>query len=240
MAPRNANRLARFVASFKLVPNCLPQTESRSWMYGSANVSADLIRGQHAITCVVIGAAGALIFLFAFPTGSITTLMHEVLHLPGPGAGIAIILGPFLTLVAICSFDRRRGIGGAVVASMAFGVAYMLLVWLIEIPTNSKGAFGSASFLAAVALFGIVTEGMMVIGKRAKTAWRCALAGAVANAAVLAFYWSVIFPRTAGWIDPGDIPLLLAVCLVCGFASGLVACWISTSVSRVFGLDGKE
>lgn len=31
----------------------------------------------------VMGGMGALVFLFAFPKGSISTLMH-VLHMPGP------------------------------------------------------------------------------------------------------------------------------------------------------------
>lgn len=73
----------------------------------------NLIRGQEAAACAAIGAGGAAIFLFAFPKGSITTLMHEVLDLPGPGAGIALVLGPLLVLVALLCLLLSRGEGGA-------------------------------------------------------------------------------------------------------------------------------
>ena len=63
----------------------------------------NVIRGKEAAICAAIGAVGAGLFLFAFPTGAISTLMHEVLHLPGPGAGIAMVLGPILVVVALVS-----------------------------------------------------------------------------------------------------------------------------------------
>ena len=200
----------------------------------------NVIHGKEAATSAAIGVAGALIFMFVLPKGSISTLMHEVLDLPGPGAGIALIVGPFLIIVALISSLLSRGDGGAVVASLMFAVAYALVAWLLEIPTNSKGAFGSPVFIAAIAQCGIAAEAVMVLGKALKTVWCCMLSGALANAALLVFYWIVIFPRTYRSVDWSDIPLLMGLCLACGLASGYIAWAVSKSLSRALALKEKE
>ena len=200
----------------------------------------NLIRGREATTCAAIGVAGGLIFLFAFPKGSISTLMHEVLGLPGPGAGIALILGPFLILVALIARLLNRQAGGAVIASLTFAAAYALVTRLLGIPTNPKGAFGSAVFVAAIALCGIAAEAVLVLGKALPKVWRCMLSGALANTVLLVFYWIVIFPRTAGWINWKDIPLLTGLCLACGLVSGYMAWAVSKRLSSAFALKEQE
>ena len=200
----------------------------------------NVIHKQEALACAAIGAAGALIFLFAFPKGSISTLMHAVLNLPGPGAGIALILGPFLILVALVSALLSQGSGGAVVASLMFAMIYAFVVWLLEVSTNPKGAFGSMLFVAAIAQLGIVADVVMVLGKGLKPVWRCMLSGALANAVLLAFYWIAIFPRTARWVDWSDIPLLMGLCLLCGLASGWIAWGMSRPLSQALRFKQKE
>lgn len=200
----------------------------------------NVIRETQAATCAAIGVVGAMIFLFAFPKGSISTLMHAVLDLPGPGAGIALIVGPFLILVALISSQLSRGDGGAVIASLTFAVAYVLVASLLGTPTNPKGAFGSPVFIAAVAAFGIAAEAVMAFGKALKEVWRCVLSGALANAVLLVFYWLAIFPRTYRWIDWSDVPLLMGLCLVCGIVSGWTAWAVSRRLSRSFAFSKKE
>jgi len=73
----------------------------------------------------------------------------------------------------------------------------------------------------------------MVLGRGLMAAWRCAIAGALANGFLLLFYWVLIFPRTAGWIRYGDIPLLMGLGLVAGLVSGCLACTVSRSLSRI-------
>jgi len=46
-------------------------------------VKLNLIHKHEALAHAAIGIAGALLLLFAFPRGSITTLMQVVLNLPG-------------------------------------------------------------------------------------------------------------------------------------------------------------
>ena len=199
-----------------------------------------IIRNREAATCAVIGVAGALVFLFAFPKGSISTLMHEVLRLPGPGAGIALIFGPVLTFVVLISSLSSRGSGGAVIASLAFAATCAAAVALLDIPTNPKGAFGSLVSAAAIAQLGLVAEVVMALGQAVKRVRRCLLAGAVANAALLAFYWVAIFPRTAGWVRWRDVPLLMGLCLACGLAAGYIAWVVFNALSRAFAPEEKE
>ena len=199
-----------------------------------------MIRQPEALACAAIGVVGALVFLFAFPKGSISTLMHEVLHLPGPGAGIAVVVGPFLMFVTLVSSINSPRAGGAVTAALAFAVACTLVVSLLEIPTNPKGAFGSAVFIAAVTLVGIAAEAVMLLGKAMKKAQRCVLCGAAANAILLVFYWIAVFPRTAGWISWKDVPLLMSLCLACGLVSGYMAWAVSGLLSRILPSGQKE
>ncbi|MFH1749222.1 MAG: hypothetical protein ABIG44_19495 [Planctomycetota bacterium] len=200
----------------------------------------NLIRGREAAICAAIGVVGALVFLFAFPRGSISTLMHEVLGLPGPGAGIALVLGPFLVLMALISRLLSRRVGGALIAALTFGAAYALVTRLLEIPTNPKGAFGSPVFIAAVALFGIVVEAVMVLGKALPNVWRCMLCGALANAGLLGFYWAVIFPHTAGRVSWKALPVLLGLCLACGLVSGYIAWAVGKRLSSAFALNEEK
>lgn len=211
-----------------------------AWRRGIVAVKLNVICPKEVATCTVIGAVGALIFLFAFPKGAISTLMHAVLGLPGPGAGIALILGPFLTVVALVASLFTRGAGGAVISSLTFAAGYALVAELFEIPANPKGAFGSTMFIVAVALFGIAAEAVMVLGKAVKSTWRCVLAGALANAVLLVFYWITIFPRTYKPVDWSDVPLLMGLCLACGLGSGYVAWAVSRPLSRVLALKEKQ
>ena len=199
-------------------------------------VKVTVICEREARTSAVLGVVGALIFLFAFPKGSISTLVHEVLGLPGPGAGIGLVLGPFLIIVAVVSSVLSRGSGGALVASLMFAVTYALIVHLFRIPTSQKGAFGSPLFIGAVTVFSVVAEAVMALGRRLGTVWRCMLCGAVANISLLVIYWTLIFPATAAWIRWNDVPVLAGLCSVCGLVSGCVAWGISRPLSKSFAL----
>jgi len=207
---------------------------------GSHNIRLNLVNRKEAALCAALGGGGALIFLFAFPKGAISTLMHEVLHLPGPGAGIALVFGPFLGLVVLASSVLSRTNGGPLIAAFIFGVAYALVVRLFGVPTNPKGAFGSVLFVAALALFGLTVEAITALGSALKQPWRCLLTGVLANVVLLVFYWLAIFPRTVGWVKWKDVPLLLGACLVGGLVSGYVAWTLSKALSRAFAHEQKE
>lgn len=196
--------------------------------------------GKEAAVCAGIGAGGALLFLYVFPRGALTTMMHDVLHLPGPGAGIALIFGPFLILVALGSHRVSGANGRALIVTLTFALALALVVRLFRIPTNPKGAFGSVFFIAAVTLLGLVLEVVMALRSALSPPRRCILAGILANALLLVFYWLVIFPRTAGWVKWGDVPLLMGICLAAGVISGYLASVVSKALSRALAFMEKE
>jgi len=192
-----------------------------------------MMRGKEVAVSSAIGTGGALAFLFIFPKGSLATLMHEVLHLPGPGAGIAMVLGPLLVLVALTSFQLGKGTGCVIIASLTFAVAYSFLTELLTIPTNSKGSFGTVYFIIALLVFGLATEVISRTGRSSKTLGNCMLAGALSNMILLIYYWVAIFPRTAGWVEWRNVTILVVLCLLCGVISGYIAGRVSQFLSRL-------
>jgi hypothetical protein len=190
--------------------------------------------------CAGVGAAGAVVYMFAFPAGAISTLMHAVWHLPGPGAGIAVVVGPCVIFVALACSLLTRARGGAFVASFTFGLACVLIVRLLGVRTDPKGAFGSLSFLAALGLLGLAVEGVVAAGRPRSYAWRCVLTGMAANAALLVFYWLAIFPRTAGWVKWKDVPLLSSLCLATGLVSGYITGMLARAFARKPAAERKE
>lgn len=198
------------------------------------------MHGREATFCAAIGCVGALLFLFVFPMGSISTLMHDVFGLPGPGAGIALILGPIVILAAVISILVTRGDGGALITSLGFGLTCGLVLWLSQIPTNPKGAFGSLPFIAVLALAGLVADASTMLGRTLRLPWRSVLTGATSNAMLLTLYWLLIFPSTAEWVKWGDVPLLMGVCLGCGAVSGYIAYALSRAFSPRFAPQERE
>ena len=192
----------------------------------------EVIHLREPVGCAAIGAVAALLFLFVFPAGSISTLMHAVLKLPGPGAGIAVVLGPYLILVAVLASRLMPVKGVTVLVSLTFAITYALVARVLGIATNPKGAFGTQWFVLAAGVFGLAAEVVLAFGKALREPWRCVAAGTVSNAVLVIFYWLVIFPRTAGWVRWRDVPILIGLCLVCGLASAYIAWRLSRSLTR--------
>jgi hypothetical protein len=180
---------------------------------------------------ILLGAVGGLLFLFVFPRGSITTLMHDVLHLPGPGAGIALLLGPVaLLFILLATHSVQRAAGGGLAASLAFALAYTIPVKLLALPANEKGMFGSIWFILALVACGLVAEILLFLSRGLRPSWRFLLTACGANTVLLVFYWLVIFPRTKGWIAWEDVPLLLVLSLAGGAITAVLAWAAATRI----------
>jgi len=191
---------------------------------------------------VLLGAVGGLLFLFVFPGGAITTLMHDVMHLPGPGAGIALILGPAVLLIALISSQSVRGAtGGALLASLAFAATYGVLAAILNVSVSRQGMFGSIWFVVALGVCGVVTEVLLILTRGLRSPWRLLLAACGANTGLLVFYWIAIFPRTKGWVSWEDLPLLLALNLGGGAIAGVAAWVVSSRIPILAGSSrGRE
>jgi len=187
----------------------------------------------------IVGIACAVVYFFVFPGGAISTLMHNVLHLPGPGAGIALILAPILVFGGVFSRLATDWIGAGTVCAAAFGLAAVLLR-LLGVSMYAAGGFGSAMSLLAVAAFGAILDGVFLATRQAKRSWRFALAGGLAGLGLLAFYWVAVFPRTTRWVAWRDVPLLAFLGLAAGAAAGYIAGRSLGSLARAVGPRAKE
>ena len=187
-----------------------------------------------------VGAVGGAAFVFLFPKGAISTFMHQVLSLPGPGAGIALVLGPFLLMLALVA-SRWTGDrpGGALVSVLVFSVAVALLAALVS-AMNPKGMFSTIWFVLACGVCGFGVEAMLIFVKKLGPLWRMLLAGVAGNLVLLVFYWLVIFPMAAGWVEWGDVPVLLAVCVAGGLLAGLIAWLVSRAVLNYAGRHQED
>jgi hypothetical protein len=192
------------------------------------------------LKAVGLGALGGAGFVFLFPRGAISTLMHQVLRLPGPGAGIALVLGPFMLVLALTAYrwtgDRP---GGPLVSMLSFAVVMALLAALVS-EMNPKGGFGTVWFVLACAVCALGVEGVLALTGKWVPHWRLILAGVAGNLLLLAFYWVAIFPRTAGWVEGGDVPVLLCVCVAGGLLAGLIAWLVSEALLSYAGTRQED
>lgn len=215
-------------------------SEQGSGLKAGGSSGALVSKAKEIGLCVALGGVLALVFLFTFPAAALSTLMHAVLHLPGPGAGIALIMGPFLLLAVLGASLVSQTRGLALAAALGFALSCSVVVSLLAIPTNPKGAIGSPLFIGAIAVSGLAVEVVMRLGKRTSETVRFLLAGATANLGLLLFYWLAIFPRTAEWIQWRDVPLLTALCLAAGLLFGYLARLLWKPLLGALSVECKE
>jgi len=177
----------------------------------------------------LVGAVGGLIFLSILPTGAFSTFAHYVLRLPAPGAGIALLVGPLAVVCLLVAWRVARSGGGALVGALAFSLTCTVAMAFVGGRGGGNGMIGSPLFVLALGTSGAVAEIVLFLTRALRALWwRFVLAAAGANVALLIFYWTVIFPRTVGWIPWRAGPVLLAVSLGAGALAGL-ASWALTS-----------
>ena len=186
-----------------------------------------LARWQEAAKALIPGVVGGGLFTFLFPRGGMVLLTREMLGLPGPGAGVALVAGPFAILCLLAAGRVARAVPSVVLAALAYAATAWLFRAVFGLALDPAGAYGTPWFLAAMAVCGLTVELMLLLARRLelRPRWAFLLAAPVANLVLLGFYWLVIFPYTAGRVDPTDIPLLLAVAAAGGLVSALLA-WL--------------
>ncbi len=187
-----------------------------------------ILDGKGLVVATLLGIAGAILFIYMFPRGAITTLMHQVLNLPGPGAGIALILGPFIILFALLAARITGKASAAFITSLSFSLMVAALVAILELSVEEKGKFGSVEFVGAAVLCGLIIVFFlhMLPGWKASL-WKFVLTSCIANTGLLVFYWLFIFPQTVGWVKVSDVPILMMLCLVGALVVAVIALFIS-------------
>jgi hypothetical protein len=174
------------------------------------------------LQCVIAGFLGSAMFIFLFPGASITTAMHDVLELPGPGAGIGFVYGPFITMVAVAMHMSIRRPLTILLTCTSFGVFHTILATVVYGDVKTAGTIGPPHLrILAVVVLGLVLEGVVFILKNKRPLIRYPLASIPANIAIMVFYWRVIFPNSPkGTVLMADVPVLLGVTVLGAVAIG--------------------
>ncbi|MEW5937596.1 MAG: hypothetical protein AB1665_07250 [Candidatus Thermoplasmatota archaeon] len=156
------------------------------------------------------GLASGLVFLFIFPGRAISTLMHHTLHLPGPGAGIGFIAGPYIILWALIAWTHTRKAGVALCVCILSG-AIQALGGSLGGPSAVLGWSVVPQMILAALLLGLVLD-ISIFAMRRLQPWIAYPCGAVvANTIFLITYWVAVFPSVKGWIAP--LPALVLALL---------------------------
>lgn len=148
---------------------------------------------KYILVPVAFGGFGALMFLFLFPGGAISTLMHAVLKLPGPGVGFGVIYGPFMVFFAIIASEILRKRGAALISSVAFG-AVMLAASVFKL--NTAGHGNSIEFFISTVIFGLSIEAMLYILRNRSTLVKLVVSAVFADIVFLAYSLQFIFANS--------------------------------------------
>ena len=170
---------------------------------------------------VVMGVVGVFLFLFLFPGGAITTAMHQVLNLPGPGAGIGLIFGPFIIILSLLTYNSICKHGVIFITCLVFGLFHSILTPIVYPDVKTVGSLGPIYFrVLAVILVGIALEICIFLLKNRKDIIKYLISAGISNIILLSFYWVAIFPYNKGIIKIEDIPILLGITIIAAIILG--------------------
>lgn len=182
----------------------------------------------------VMGVVGVCVFLFLFPGGAITTAMHQVLKLPGPGAGIGLIFGPFIIILSLLTYNSISKQGAIFITCLVFGLLHSILTPIVYPSVKTVGSLGPIYFrILAVILVGIVMEICIFLLKNRKDIIQYLISAGISNIILQSFYWVAIFPYNKGIVKIGNIPILLGITILAGIIlGGLIPLGVKRLVSK--------
>ncbi len=166
----------------------------------------------------IIGIMASLLIMFLFPFSGVSTLMHAVLHFPGPGAGIAFPIGTMLVAFALASYALTKNELAPFWVSTIFGIVYNLL-------SSFMGGVPFGPFqnrLGAALFFGLVMSGTLLLLKGKGLEVRYFVSSSISNLAYLAIFWLIVFPYGKGMVKPTVVPILSALAIAGGLAGAIV------------------
>jgi len=166
----------------------------------------------------IFGLVVSLLVLFLFPFKGVSTLMHDVLHLPGPGAGIAFPIGMVLVAFLLASYAISKQELAPFWVAFLFGIIYNLLA-------PYAGGIPFAPFVnrfIAALLLGLGVSCMLYLLKGKALEIKYFLTGALGNLIYLSLFWVLVFPFGKGWVKPSAVPILSILALCAGLAAALV------------------
>jgi len=170
---------------------------------------------RETVVALASGLTSGLLIVAIFPGKALSTLMHQVLGLPGPGAGTGLVVGPYIMMVTFITFIfRRRRLVPFITASTA-GISQALgSIYLgpgvLTAPAALPAIFCSLAAAAAVEL-------VLGIARGLEDRWAFIAAALCGNLMLLGTYWMAVFPaigRSVIWADAALIASLSAAMAV--------------------------
>lgn len=181
-----------------------------------AGYSAEGTLARDIFLAMAGGAVFCGIFLLLFPGKTLSYLTHHLLHLPGPGSAIAVIVGPLFAGFMLVLFSLIPKPKVILAGGCTFSILHSFFVPLLNPGIKTAGSVGSPAFrILALLLAAIVLEICIYLLRGQKRFTRYWMATIGATICLSGFYWNCIFPLAGkGWVDPLDGFLLLVVGLV--------------------------
>ncbi|MEM2899712.1 MAG: hypothetical protein QXT63_02880 [Thermoplasmata archaeon] len=178
----------------------------------------------------ILGLVVAILVLFLFPFQGVSTLMHQVLHFPGPGAGIAFPIGMVLIAFMLASYALTRYETAPFWTALVFGIVYNLLA-----PYAGGIPFAPIiNRLSAAILFGLGVSFILILLKDKKLEVKYFLTGALGDLLYLVLFWILVFPFSPkGWVKPGAVPILAILAICAGLAGALFPYLYARSKKKV-------
>ena len=179
------------------------------------------LNAYQILFAILMGIIGVCLFLFLFPGGAISTAMHQILNLPGPGAGIGIIFGPFIILLSFLTYNFIKKQGAIFITCSVFGIIHSIFTPIVYPTIKTVGSLGPLFLrILAIILLGLVIEICIFIFKNQKDLISYPVSAGISNVVILLFYWIAIFPSNKGMVAINDTPILLVVGILAGIAFG--------------------
>ena len=140
----------------------------------------------------VIGILFSIAFVFLSRGESINELVYETFHLPGPGAGIALLVGPIAIMCGLVAHVLNSKPGPMLVSIIVFGTLMPIGQSLFN--PDGLGQYPFFFPLFSFIFLAIVMEILVYMFSKRNEFQRIIAPAIVANILFLVFWWVTIFP----------------------------------------------
>ena len=155
---------------------------------------------------LIAGLAAGLLFVGLFPGRALSTLMHNVMWLPGPGAGTGMVTGPLIILASLVVYTFRRKPLVAFITALAAGTSQTIGSVYIS-PGVLTPATVPAAVLSVIVMATVLEACLLALRGLADT-FALPAAAVAADLAHLGFQWAAVFPIIKRNVLPDDAALL--------------------------------
>ena len=140
----------------------------------------------------LVGVLFSIAFVFLSRGGSINELVYETFHLPYPGAGIALLVGPVGIMCGLVAYVLNPNPGRLLVSIIVFGTLMPIGQSLFN--PDGLGQFPFFFPLLSFVFLAIVLEILVYKFSQRNEFQRIVAPAVLANVLFLVFWWLTIFP----------------------------------------------